>query len=304
MLRLTQRFPAPADAWGVRLLKRAFVAQARRAPQTTRIRFGPVDIEAPLDHPAVYWRYLPPGFNMNYVLVVQRTLEARAGLVIDVGANIGDGVALLRSAGIDAPILAIEGADPWFELLRRNTAALQGVSTCQALLGDGENRKQRLEIGNGSGRLVPGEAEAGMISLDELLAERGAEPVAVLKTDTDGFDARVLMGARQLLTSQRPVLFVELDDTLLRAQGNSAEQLLGYLGGCGYTWVTVWDNSANWMDARPLEQGLADLVKRYPGGIATPFLDIAVFGERDRGVAERIAEGSGIRDRRTVAGSR
>lgn len=298
LLRLTQRFPAPADSWGVRLLKRAFVARARRAPHITRIRFGSIDIDAPLDHPAVYWRYLPPGFNMNYVLVARHTLEARAGLVIDVGANIGDGVALLRSAGIDAPILAIEGADPWFALLQRNTAGLAGVSTRQALLGDGQNQKQRLEIANGTGRLVPGGAEAAIISLDDLLAERPSERVAVLKTDTDGFDARVLLGARELLTSQRPVVFTELDDTMLRAQGNSAEQLLRYLLECGYTWVIAWDNSARWIDARPLERGLNDLVKQYPGGIATPYLDIAVFAEEDRGIAERIS------GQRPVASSR
>jgi FkbM family methyltransferase len=288
-LRLTQRFPAPADAWGVRLLKRAFVAQARRTPQVTRIRFGTIAIDAPLDHPAVYWRYLPPGFNMNYVQVVRRTLEQRGGLVIDVGANIGDGVALLRSAGIDAPILAIEGADPWFELLQRNTASLAGVSTQKALLGDGKNRRQTLAVEKGSGRLVPGGAEIAIVTLDELVAERAAGSVAVLKTDTDGFDARVLFGAKELLESQHPVVFAELDDTMLRAQGNSAEQLLGYLRECGYEWVIAWDNNGRWMDARPLHQGLADLVRQFPGGIATPYLDIAAFVAQDREIAEKIS---------------
>lgn len=271
------------------LLKWAWAAPARRKPRNTRIQFGALVIEAPLDHPAVYWRYLPRGFNQNYVQVVRGTLERRSGLVIDVGANIGDGVALLRSAGIDAPILAIEGADAWFELLQRNTASLAGVSTQKALLGDGENRRQTLAVEKGSGRLVPGGTDAAIVSLDEVLAERGGGPVAVLKTDTDGFDARVLLGARKLLERQHPVVFAELDDTMLRAQGNSAEQLLGYLRECGYEWVIAWDHNGRWMDALPLDQGLGDLVRQFPGGIATPYLDIAAFAAQDREIAEKVS---------------
>ena len=120
LLRHTQSLPWPASSGTFNVLRRIYEARGKSTGQLTRIQFGSVEITAPLAHPAVYWRYRPVGFNQNYLLLVKRILEARRGLIIDVGANIGDGVALLRGAekSTRRP-LAIEGADIWFDLLGR-----------------------------------------------------------------------------------------------------------------------------------------------------------------------------------------
>jgi FkbM family methyltransferase len=289
MLRFSQALPWPLK-WRVwSKLKKIFQARGRATGELTRIRFGNVTIMAPLDHPAVYWRYSPK-FNQNFLLVVKRLLEVRSGLIIDVGANIGDGVALLRGAGVNAPILAIEGADIWFDLLRSNTSSFSNVALEQVFLGTEEQDKLfALHVQDGSSKLVRGDSGVEITSLDTLLLRHKEHPVALLKTDTDGFDAKVLFGARSLLIEQKPIVFAEVDDGLLRDQGNSAQELLQYFVDCGYSTVIAWDNYGRWLASRSLSEGLSDLFEHYPGGPETPYLDVAVFSQADSSIFNAIS---------------
>jgi FkbM family methyltransferase len=286
LLRLANELPWPINALAFRGLLRAFRSRGKATGAHTLIQFGKVEITAPLEHPAVYWRYRPKGFNRNFLLAVQRTLEVRKGLIIDVGANIGDGVALLRAAGVDAPVLAIEGADVWFDLLKSNTAGMADVEIENVFLGSGEgNHDLSLDVHDGTSKLIVGGSGIELTSLDVLMDRHKQHPVAMVKTDTDGFDAKVLFGARKLLAAQRPVVFAEVDEGLLREQGNSAQELLEFLTQCGYSHLTAWNNGGNWLASRPISQGIADLIARYPGGANTSYLDVAAFSESDRAIS-------------------
>ncbi len=289
LLCLSQALLWPVSSGAFNLLRHIFQARGRAAGELTRIRFGNVKITAPLEHPAVYWRYRPVGFNQNYLALVKRILEARSGLIIDVGANIGDGVALIRGAGVNAPVLAIEGADIWFNLLRSNTSDFSLVALEHVFLGTGEQENQLvLHVYDGSSKLIKGDSGVNLTSLDKLLLRHQEYPVVLLKTDTDGFEAKVLFGARSLLTEQKPVLFVEVDEGLLLEQGNSSQELLSYLLACGYSSVAVWDNLGRWLTSRPISQGISDLIQRYPGGPNKPYLDMAAFSVSDHGILDAI----------------
>ena len=293
LLRFSQYLPLPAKSRMWDKLKQRSQQRGRATGELTRISFGDVVITAPLDHPAVYWRYFP-GFNQNYLQIVKLVLQARNGLIIDVGANIGDGVALLRGAGVNAPILAVEGADIWFTLLRKNTGIFSDVLLEQVFLGSGfQVNSFELHVQDGTSKLVKGTSGIEITSLDLLLLRHAVHPVVLLKTDTDGFDAKVLLGARSVLTKQRPVVFAEIDEGLLRDQGNSAQELLIYLSECGYLRIAVWDNYGRWLGSRPLSLGIADLIASYPGGPDLPYLDVAVFAQENLDVLDAL-EGSVI----------
>jgi len=270
------------------MLRDLFRTLGHGTAKMTRIRFGDVEIIAPLDHPAVHWRYQPVGFNRNYSFVVKRILRRRMGLIIDVGANIGDGVALLRGEGIDAPILAVEGAGVWFELLKTNTKDIAGVMLEHVFLGAHEERDNlSVNVKDGTSKLTKGTDHVQLSTLDSLVEQHTQFPVVLVKTDTDGFDAQVLFGARSILTEQSPVVFCEVDEGLLRDQGNSSQELMEYLSQCGYTQIAVWDNFGRWITSRPISSGIADLVVRYPGGTeAKPYLDIAALSETDRDILD------------------
>jgi FkbM family methyltransferase len=288
-LRFAKSLPWPASRLVFAVLIRMIRAYGRATGKLTRIRFGDVEIVAPLEHPAVGWRYHST-FNQNYVLVAKQILQKRQGLIIDVGANIGDGVAMLRGAGVDAPVLGIEGAEVWFDLLKSNTSGFSGVTLENVFLGTGEQESGlALDVKDGTSKLIKGDVGVETISLDALIARHKEHPVVMLKTDTDGFDARVLYGAKALLKEQHPVVFAEVDETLLREQGNSSSELMKYLAECGYIFLAAWDNFGRFLGSRPLSQGVADLIATRPGGPGMAYIDIAVFTEVDRDVLMNLA---------------
>jgi FkbM family methyltransferase len=293
LLRLAQSLPSPVGDRVFFLLRSYYLARGRATGGLARIRFRDIELVAPLDHPAMFWRYLPKGFNRNFVLVAKETMRARKGLIVDVGANIGDGVALLRSESVDAPILAVEGAEAWFELLTRNTGGLADVYLEKTLLGEEHTANGlSLQVKDGSSKLVRAESSIQLNTLDDLVLRYQEMPVAMVKTDTDGFDVKVLLGAKSLLQTQAPVLFIEVDEGLLKDQGNGSCELTAYLRECGYTSVAVWDNYGRWLEARPLTSGIADLVARYPGGPDTAYLDIAAFAECDGNIMQAVVKAS------------
>jgi hypothetical protein len=54
------------------------------------------------------------------------------------------------------------------------------------------------------------------IALDTFVKDHQLTDVDILKVDVEGFDGHVLRGAKQLLASQHPTLFVEYIPKLLR----------------------------------------------------------------------------------------
>lgn len=289
LLRLTQVLPWPLNSAAFNVLRKRFEARARARDSHTRIRFGSVEIIAPLGHPAVYWRYRPAGFNRNFVRVVRSVLESRNGLVIDVGANIGDGIALLRGEGFQVPMLAIEGADVWFELLKKNTEQFASVWLEKVFLGTDEPQQSvELYVHDGTSQLVKSDRGVEITTLDAVMQRYTEYPVALIKTDTDGFDLKVLKGARELLASQKPVVFAEVDDGLMAEQGDRGQDLVPHFLDRGYSWIAVWDNWGRWLGSRDLNQGIAEFISSCPGGPNTPYLDVAIFADADRPAFESV----------------
>jgi len=285
-LDLAMRLPWPANRLAFAVLRRVYQRRGRQTGELTRIRFNSVEIEAPLAHPAVYWRYRPPGANLNFLRLARMTTARREGLVVDVGANIGDGVALLRGHGVDAPILAVEGAPEFAELMRRNVARLADIEIAVCLLAERPGGDLSLATADGSGTAVEGVAAVPVATIDQLCDDHDVRRIALLKTDTDGFDAKVLRGAQRTLAALGPVLFFECDETYLRRNGDSAAGLLEFLADQDYAWIAAWDNDGRWVGRRPISAGVADWIATYPGGPDTPFVDIAAFKAADKDLFE------------------
>ena len=106
--------------------------------------------------------------------IARAVLEKYPALVaLDIGANVGDSVAILRSAG-QFPILCVEPDDRYAQLLEKNTAEDPAVTIARAML-DAESSTARgvLVADHGSARLTRlVDAEAvGTRSLADLLGQ-------------------------------------------------------------------------------------------------------------------------------------
>ncbi len=177
--------------------------------------------------------FVGPAMNPELRLLKQLAGRAPEGTWVDVGANIGCYVLAFRQL-TRGPIIAYEPLPQLFRLLGKNVAENEltdvtlrnkacGEKGGSALMVPGANAA----IADGESAGQPSENEAvDVVALDDDLS---GERVGLLKIDVEGFEARVLLGARKILEEQRPLLFIEVHPNLLRRYGACAAELIGLL---------------------------------------------------------------------------
>jgi hypothetical protein len=164
------------------------------------------------------------------------------GTFIDIGANIGDTIALWRTAGVKNHIEAYESNLKYFKLLDRNTDSNVDIY-----------HKEVKGLDN----------------------EKGLINIRLLKTDTDGNDMEILTLSRELIYKNLPVIFLEFD----RKQ---SRYLFLTLYEIGYTHMILFDNYGNLIKDFIINNItefnyfcnllLTDIIEYY---------DIALFTEKD-----------------------
>lgn len=223
--------------WASFLLRSADVARARRvfgrelggAPDVvSRPWFGHrlhVDVSRSLAQRLVFLlgeRSLPEAG-------VVRSLLKPGMLAVDVGANIGYWTLFLCSCvGATGHVVAYEPSPENVPELEANVArnALSHVTIRPVAVGARAGVVSFLGgINGGVADDDSGPHTCQMTSLDELLDRR----VDFLKVDVEGYEGAVLDGARELLMSQRPVLWLEFHPQLVRAHGCSYDAVLSDL---------------------------------------------------------------------------
>ena len=136
--------------------------------------------------------------------------------VLDVGANIGThSVPFAHAVGPTGRVYAFEPQRTVYQVLCAN-AALNGLSNIYAMhagVSDHDGvvrvRNSDLVTGGNLGNYHLADAEDGepvaVVQIDRI-----AFPVVrLLKIDVEGMESKVLLGARQLISRDRPLLFVE-----------------------------------------------------------------------------------------------
>lgn len=165
----------------------------------------------------------PPKRNGFY----REHLQAALGFVtawncaIDVGGHVGFWTFDLAQRF--KVVHAFEPVPSTFQCLLKNVAEFENVNCHNFAVGNGpgrcaiQNDKQR--PGNsGSNYIMPGAGDVPMVSLDDM-ARDGAFPYCdFLKVDVEGFELRVLEGARELITRCWPVISMECTDFKFRTR--------------------------------------------------------------------------------------
>lgn len=181
--------------------------------------------------------------------------------VYDIGANCGQSTLhLARAVGRDGHVVAFEPVASNFSRLVRNielNALTQVTPVCAAASdSDSEGRFEFNTNKSTQGRLLSlGQDDTRSddfqtIKVQQLRLDscsvRGWPPPSFLKVDVEGGAQAVLMGARDILKSCRPTVYIELHSSdeqsavrdLLRDQGYRAYDLAGH---------AVEDPTAQWV---------------------------------------------------------
>lgn len=162
--------------------------------------------------------------------------------MVDIGANQGE-VALSCAKRVQpgGKVFAFEPNAPAYELLVANLELNPGLP-CQPIplaLGATEGTAQlRLPDHRNNGTVTidaPGVSFGGYIGMCHMetldgYAERVSMPaIHLMKIDVEGYELAVLEGAMQCIDRWRPLLVLEVGDSLQRVHGRTANELVDWL---------------------------------------------------------------------------
>jgi FkbM family methyltransferase len=250
-----------------------------------------------LSHQLPFYRREFPTYSANLERLARTLRRARQSLVmIDVGANIGDSLALAGIGPEDACLL-IEGQPDYLRLLKENTSDLPKAVCVGAMLSDqaGLADVELLSAG-GTGQVVAAKADAAhasLVTLDRVVEQHPAfRESQLLKIDVDGYDFRVLRGGQAFIRATQPVLFFEQHPKLLQAAGERADDVWAWLAGAGYSRVFVYDHLGYWLGSFAVTDvgTLCDL-NSYARQRQEAYYDVAAFSPRHAQIESDFAAG-------------
>ncbi|HSA05963.1 MAG TPA: FkbM family methyltransferase [Candidatus Gastranaerophilales bacterium] len=267
-----------------------------------KIIVGNFKLKAPYYHCYHSLFLIYKDYSRNFREIVKKTKKYHPDLkLIDVGANIGDTVAFVKT-DVDVPILAIEPNDAYFKYLKQNTQSFNNVKNVKVFLSNkNEKTNQKLICKNGSGFLSENNKNPlnpiELITLDSLLEkEQDFQFSKILKVDTDGYDIKILKGAKDYIKKAQPVIFFEYTAT----KGQNAEyvfkddknQLMFFndMLNFGYNYAIFYDHLGNFLLSMNLENKslLEELTNYINIQRHIPYFDICMFHNQDKQIYKDI----------------
>ena len=164
--------------------------------------------------------------------------------ILDVGANIGDTV--LNIGDKDNRYLLVEGEKTYSRFIKRNLREYEYVLVDE-FCGEyeEESKEKRIILDHGTASIVKGgDTSINVTTIDAIVCKNKFE-VDVLKTDTDGFDFKVLRGAESTIKQYKPVIFFEWSAKELIEGGEDPLSIFNMLMNNGYGELILFDNYGN-----------------------------------------------------------
>jgi FkbM family methyltransferase len=172
------------------------------------------------------------------------SIVAPGDAVFDLGAHIGTfSIALAQRIGVNGRLLAVEAEPQTYALLCRNLQALRNRVTSSPnihvvrglIASGGQSYVAVTPEGNTGGTMFLADDSSGSsmptIGIDGLV-KRFFAP-RVIKMDIEGGEAAALAAAA-VLDDLRPIVYSEVNGTVLARQGASIDQMEGVLLDLGY----------------------------------------------------------------------
>jgi FkbM family methyltransferase len=223
-------------------------------PQDTAYEFvgemNTIKIVLPANHNLPLYQKNYKNYDKKLISISKIIYEKLGGVLIDIGANIGDTAAGIR-ANCDVPIFCIEGDEGYFKYLELNVKNLPNITLVKEFVG-AENKKL---TGNyvkneGTGKFIENNKENNAIdfkTLENIFRDlKIREPkVTLLKIDTDGLDFTIILGNIDFIKLTGTSIFFEYEiNTDL--DNSTSVKLVEILSLQGYNFI-AYDNFGNFL---------------------------------------------------------
>lgn len=231
--------------------------------RAVRRRVQGVELSLPWSHPLPDYARMRPSYGQNLVeLAALLARDPASFRFVDVGANVGDSTAqvLARTGG---RALCVEGDPYWLDFLRTNVGADERVEIEDALLVPAGEPAAAVSAvrGLGTTHFVTARAARALPQVTaQQLRERHPDfdRPQLVKSDTDGYDTRLVPAVAAAWADAAPVLFFEFDPAMTRSvAGDDPDAVWPALADLGYGELAVWDNTGDVLGRLPIGEAAA-----------------------------------------------
>ena len=173
--------------------------------------------------------------------------------IVDIGANVGDTTAAMIKH-TKAKILCVEPTVKFYELLKKNVNNFgvefsNRIKIKKAYIALKSNDKYTSVVVGGTAIMHEDvNSEIDSYTLPDLLEKENMDihKVALIKTDTDGFDSDCMMSIGKKLLDINPILYwenqIDTDEQYIKFLN-----MVDYLHDCNYNNFFVFDNYGNYL---------------------------------------------------------
>jgi FkbM family methyltransferase len=270
-----------------------------KASKTKMVMVGKFPIYMPGNNPQLStYKYLPTA-NDQLARLVECVAKKYSDLcVIDIGANVGDTIAVVKSL-IDVPIIAVEGDATSYKFLEKNITQFKNIFPINTFLGE---KKETLHVSmdkeGWNNTIIPtetGDKTIAVKTLDEVLQEQHltAKRLKLLKVDTEGFDTIILRGAEELIATQKPVIYFEYNRENMDAIKEDGLSTLLSLKKYNYNTIYFFDNIGRYLLSCPIEQhDILLQLHQYTNGRSSliSYYDVCIFNDEDFALGKEFIE--------------
>lgn len=205
--------------------------------------------------------------------------------MIDVGANIGDTIAVVRRLS-PIPMLCIDGDPNYFCLLQHNAEQWSDIELERAYVSITSGTiPVQMESRDGSGHLAKNQHYlTEIMSLPDILDHHPRfHSSKLLKIDTDGFDTLIVKGAGTFLQSARPAVYLEYDPFFFQEHDSTGFEVFDFLRRNAYTTALFfWNTGEFYAEASLLDtKTLRKLHAACSNQGGKHYFDVCIFHQDD-----------------------
>lgn len=256
---------------------------------------GDISLALPTSHNLPITRARLPNYSLNVGRIAKHIQAKYPELaIVDIGANVGDTVAILRSQ-CNSPILCIDGNARFYSLLELNTAKLKDIYLEKAFVGFATGTvKGHVSTGKGTAHVVFDDTSNESVYMKALPDILEGHPIfletKLVKIDTDGFDVSIVIDNLPLWRKARPVLFLEYMPAPFTAERPQELEVFEKLRTAGYQMALVYEETGEYAFSVDLQhtQTLEDLFRFYAGRRDKRYCDLAIFHAEDADLCQTI----------------
>jgi FkbM family methyltransferase len=267
----------------------------KKTSRVVSIMLGGKSIKIHSGNPLCFQYRNNPNYN-NSIGILAALVQSRfpKAWVVDVGANVGDTLAIIKGHA-SLPVICVEGDAICYDLLQQNARLFDNVHLLRAFLSDQPGAMQIVTQKDGWNMTLTqaGPGHSGRTlqfeTLDRLVQKLNPSAVKLMKVDTEGYDLRILRGASGILARDQPVITFELNRENLEPLGDSVGDFFDYLVNLGYHHFILHDAGGRLICALGQHEKsvFLDLYQYSNLGQPIYYFDISVFHETDKGLFEK-----------------